>query len=168
MGGGKAKGSKFSSSDQLRMQQEMINNAIRAQDQAQDRTKIQDASVMPPVTPLNLGPLSVPKLPAIPKVSGIAGAPGVENLPNAPGVKSVDWTPLPLHDLPELDPSLRDIDDAPGVSKTAKIPKVKAMPRLFDPSSMPVRDAASLLAAKKGAVKAAAGRQGRAATILTR
>lgn len=155
MGGGKSKAAKFSDADQLKIQQQMVNAHLQSQEVATKRPAIETIiSQMPKIT--DLGGLAAEYEAA------------KQTMPPAPGVQSVDLSVKPLSDLPTLNhKGSAGVKSAPGVSKATKAPGVKAMPDLYSPSDMPVRDAGTLLAAKKEAVKAAQARGGRASTILT-
>ena len=151
MGGGKAKGgAKFSSQDQLKMQQEMINQELRAQAQQKSRAAVEAASKMPAITTGDVRSI-------MPAVSKGPDVPGVKIPGEAPGTS----------DIPTLG-SIRSTKKAPSIIKATKAPKIKEAPDLPPPSLMPTRDRASFLAAKKVLAKEAASRQGRASTILSR
>jgi hypothetical protein len=146
-GGKAAAGAGFSTAEQIKMQQEMVNQALRYQKQSEDRAAV-NASKMPAVTILQ----------------GNHNIPEVTGPPRALRGKNLK----PLNGVPFLSDSLSKTSRAPKVSEASSAPGVKAAPKLPPPSEMPVRDKESLLAEKKLAAKQAAARSGRASTILSR
>ena len=154
MGGSKSSssGSTFTAQDQLKMQQEMVNQAIRFEATKGGRSGVE--AIIGSAS--GYSPPGVMALPELQTVNSLA----------PPPIASV-LTPAALGSLPALQ-SLRAVAAAPGVSQPDDAPDLINYPSLFQPTYMPVRDKASFLAAKRVATKDASVRKGRASTILSK